>query len=338
MNSIHADTPVCTWHINQLELTDVSLAMFHVPYPFDNSFEIKIKQATDAYDQVVVLCSELHRDTVDFIKNNQYLNLTYAICGDIHGVNTYPWMDWFITTLDFYRSRTELLEQLTPHVAKEFHFDILLGCTRTHRDIVYNFINSNHLNSSSIMSYYRHANIPIATNTSFIQEPGVKFVDNITHSVGMVEYMGRMVNMSKIIPINIYNQSAYSIVAETNAENDFVFYTEKIVKPILAQRLFIVLAGYHYLKNLRNMGFKTFNSVIDESYDDVEDNDIRYRMACEQILKLRHLPQQEVLDKIKPIVEHNKKVMLETDWLGQFQFTLKEHILGNFTVDTLQSK
>ena len=139
----------------------------------------------------------------------------------------------------------------------------------------------------------------------------------------MVKYQDDIVNISKIIPTKIYNQTAYSIVTETNAENDFTFYTEKIVKPILAKRLFIVIAGYNYLKNLRSLGFKTFDGIIDESYDSIEDNITRYNAACREIQKLSLLPQQEVLDKIKPIVEHNKEVMLETDWLGQFHANLK---------------
>jgi hypothetical protein len=315
---------VCDWHLQRINIRNTAdIVVFHIPYPYNPNFEIEVKNAVSSHKNVVVLCSELHRVTVDFIKANQYPNLIYFTCGYISGVKSYQWMDWFITTLDFYQPRLELLDNLTPHAVKEFHFDILLGCTRTHRDVVYNFINNHQLDKMSKMSYYRHAHIPLADNTNFIQQEDIEFVDNITHSVGLVKFMGEMINISKIIPANVYNQTAYSIVTETNAENDFVFYTEKIVKPILAQRLFIVLAGYNYLKNLRSMGFQTFGDIIDESYDSVEDNTQRYDMACEQILRLSQLPQQEVLDKIKPIVEHNKKVMLETDWLGQFHKELK---------------
>lgn len=312
------DSDNCQWHLDRIQINTTDSVVFHVPFPFNPNFEVKIKQAVTQYNHVVVLCSELHRVTVEFIKANQYPNLTYFTCGYITGIDSYRWMDWFITTLDFYRPRLTLLDKLTPHKVKEFQFDILLGCTRPHREVVYNFINEHQLDKQSIMTYYRFSHLPLNDNPHFIQEEGIEFVDNITHSVGMVRYMDDMVNISKIIPINIYNQTAYSVVTETNAENDFVFHTEKIVKPILAKRLFIVIASYNYLQNLRNLGFKTFDSIIDESYDSVQDNELRYKMACEQILKLSQLPQQEVLDKIKPIVEHNCNLILATDWLGQF--------------------
>jgi len=327
MTEVYTDSSNCRWHLKQLQINTANSAVFHIPFPFDPTFETKIKNAVKRYAHVVVLCSELHQSTVEFIRANQYPNLTYFTCGHIYGISSPLWMDWFITTLDFYRNHLALLDNLTPYTVKSFNFDILLGCTRPHREVVYNFVNNNQLDTISKMSYYRYAHIPLANNTNFIHEEDVELDNNITHSVGMVRYMGELVNLSKIIPISVYNQTAYSVVTETNAENDFVFYTEKIVKPILAQRLFIAVAGYHYLKNLRSMGFKTFDCVLDESYDDVADNRLRYQMACEQILKLSQMPQQEVLDKIKPIVEHNKTVMLETDWLGQFHCELKNLLM-----------
>jgi hypothetical protein len=327
MTEVYADSSTCQWHLEQLQINTADSAVFHIPFPLDPSFETKIRTAVNQYACVVVLCSELHQSTVEFIRANQYPNLTYFTCGDIHSIKTYRWMDWFITTLDFYRNHLALLDRLTPHTVKPFSFDILLGCARPHRKIIYDFINNHQLDKVSKMSYYQHAHIPLAANSNFIHEEGVEFIEAITHSVGMVKYMGELVNLSKIIPISVYNQTAYSVVTETNAKNDFVFYTEKIVKPILDQRLFIVVAGYHYLKNLRSVGFKTFDCVLDESYDDVVDNNLRYQMACEQILKLSQMPQQEVLDKIKPIVEHNKTVMLETDWLGQFHCELKNLLM-----------
>lgn len=318
----------CTWHLMITQIHADNTAMFHLPFPIvDTSFEDTIKQAVKSYDRIVVMCSELHRQTVDLIKANQYPNLTYFTCGYIDGIDSYRWMDWFITPLDFYRNHLELLDKLTPHKVKQFHFDILLGSIRTHREIVYNYVKQQQLEHLAIMTYYGSEYRFLKDNSNFINEEGVELLGTETHSIDMVKYMGEMVNLSKIIPISVYNQTAYSIVAETNAENDFVFHTEKIVKPILAQRLFIVIASYNYLKNLRSLGFKTFDCIIDESYDQEPDNIKRYNLACEQILRLSQLPQEEVLEKIKPIVEHNKKIMLETDWLGQFHYDLKNVLM-----------
>lgn len=76
----------------------------------------------------------------------------------------------------------------------------------------------------------------------------------------------------------------------------------------------MIFAGRHYLQNLHKLGFKTFDSVIDESYDSIEDNSQRWSAACEQLSALCKLDQATVLEKIQPIVEHNFTVMMTTDW------------------------
>ena len=64
-----------------------------------------------------------------------------------------------------------------------------------------------------------------------------------------------------------YIDTVCSMVSETN-DNDYeVFMTEKIWKPIIAQQVFVVHGNHLYLQKLREMGFKTFGSYFDESYD-----------------------------------------------------------------------
>jgi hypothetical protein len=136
-------------------------------------------------------------------------------------------------------------------------------------------------------------------------------------------------SLSQVVPISIYNQTAYSVVAETNYDNHYSFCTEKIVKPILAERLFLVFSGQHYLRNLRSLGFKTFDGIIDETYDIIADNNQRFKLACEQITYLCNCSQEEVLAKIRPITEHNKRVMMETDWSGDFAKELRAVLLAH---------
>ena len=135
-------------------------------------------------------------------------------------------------------------------------------------------------------------------------------------------------SLSQVIPFSVYNQTAYTVVAETNYDNHYSFYTEKIVKPILAERLFVVFSSRHYLRNLRSLGFRTFDGIIDETYDDIEDYDLRFKSACEQIEYLISQPQEDILARIRPITEHNKRVMLATDWQGRMLRSLQEFLHG----------
>jgi len=311
----------CRWHLNCINLLDTRHAIFHIPFPLTIEFKQAINDALIQHDCIVILGSELHASTVDFITQYQNPKITYFLCGVVSDITTQNWMDWFITSTEFYK-QSNILNQLTPYLSKPKTFDILLGQPRRHRDYVYNYICRNELNNRVIMTYLQNKIIQQQDSDGWIWE-SEPTSDEFKWTVTSVSYQNSTLSLSQIIPISIYNQTAYSIVAETNFDNHYSFYTEKIVKPILAERLFLVFSGQHYLRNLRSMGFKTFDIIVDERYDEEADNNIRFEMVCNEMNRLFNLPQQQVLDSIRPITEHNRKVMLETDWLGQFHANLK---------------
>ena len=130
-----------------------------------------------------------------------------------------------------------------------------------------------------------------------------------------------------MIPTKIYNQTNYSLIAETNAENDFSFYTEKVTKPLMAGRLFVALAGQYYLKNLRSFGFKTFDSIIDESYDTEPNPEKRWSMAMQQCEWLCQQDPEVILEQVKPIVDHNKNLIFTHDWYDEVSRLLESELL-----------
>jgi hypothetical protein len=72
-----------------------------------------------------------------------------------------------------------------------------------------------------------------------------------------------------------YIDTVCSIVSETNDNSNDIFMTEKIWKPIIAEHMFVVHGNHLYLKKLREMGFKTFDPIFDESYDTEKNPDKR---------------------------------------------------------------
>jgi hypothetical protein len=112
----------------------------------------------------------------------------------------------------------------------------------------------------------------------------------------------------------VFNRTAYSIVAETDHDNTLSFFSEKTAKVLLARRLFVAFTGYKFLYNLRTLGFRTFDNVIDESYDQIKHDGDRYAAAFEQVKQLCSMPQQQILDQIRPIVDHNYTLIMDTDW------------------------
>lgn len=341
MSKIYTNSPVSEWHVRQLDLpvtADLSsskLAVFHVPFPYDtqgDAFELKVNQTLDTVDQLVILCSELHDRTADFIRRYQQPKIKFFLCGQVDGVQSSDWMDWFTTTAHFYKTNTErVLDRLTPYSVKPKSFDILLGQPRPHRTLINEYITDNGFADKVLMTYINHEHKITANvnNPGWIwEDQGLEIIDTkLKWTIGQVRYYGQQMSLSQVVPIEIYNQTAYSLVCETNFSNNFVFHTEKIVKPILARRLFIAFAGRYYLRNLQRLGFRTFSDIIDESYDNESDYQLRGEMICKQIAYLIEQDQQQVLDAIRPVVDHNYRVMMDTDWQADYFKELRAVLL-----------
>jgi hypothetical protein len=113
-----------------------------------------------------------------------------------------------------------------------------------------------------------------------------------------------------------YNETGCSIVSETNDNNTDVFMTEKIWKPIIAGHVFIVHGNYQYLKKLRELGFKTFESVFDESYDNIQNPNKRIDALAELIQKLKGSDWEEIYKQTEDIREHNRKTFWTKNYLS----------------------
>lgn len=110
----------------------------------------------------------------------------------------------------------------------------------------------------------------------------------------------------------IYLDSYIYIVTETNFEND-IFLTEKICNPMAVLQPFIIFGAYGYLKYLQSLGFKTFDGFIDESYDDIKNNEKRYLKVCSEIERISNLPIEQLhswYNSITDIMVHNRNHLI----------------------------
>ena len=103
-------------------------------------------------------------------------------------------------------------------------------------------------------------------------------------------------------------EAFWHIVTETVFYYDKLHLTEKIFKPIVSKQPFMLLAAPGNLAYLKSYGFKTFDSVIDESYDNIQDNDDRIDAVVKQLNWYCNLSDSDKLDvmkKLEPIIEYN---------------------------------
>ena len=110
--------------------------------------------------------------------------------------------------------------------------------------------------------------------------------------------------------LSLFDESAESLlylVTETVATGCRHHLTEKTFKPIALGMPFIIVSTQGSLKYLRSYGFRTFEGIWDESYDDAED-DVRIQRIASLLRSLDELPvdaKQNLFDQCLEVIEHN---------------------------------
>ena len=84
-------------------------------------------------------------------------------------------------------------------------------------------------------------------------------------------------------------------------------FVEKIMIPILFKKPFLNLGPLNGLEILKTYGFKTFDSIIDESYDTEVDLDKRMDMVLDELERLSTID----LNELTPILDYNYNLLLD---------------------------
>lgn len=314
---------------NFLKLENSSkIALLELDYSNLNKFDQLLEQVSNC-DKVVVYSMEITSAIVQVIKKYDRPNFVFVLNGVINeplaNAQVCVQLNWLISTAAPYQSMfADLLKQnLDPFSSKQYKFEVMYGRKRDHRAFVHELINqstkSKHFfqapffentdNSDRRSLVTVESNYNMDFNDLWEDDIVVQPPPNNYHC----EYHGHLTLISQIVPFKIYKRSMYSLVCETRCTNDYSFFTEKIAKPMIGQRLFVVISGRHYLKNLQALGFQTFGSIIDESYDNIEDNEKRWQCAIEQAIDLCSKDPTEVFSKLVPIVLHNYDMLKRLD-------------------------
>ncbi len=99
-------------------------------------------------------------------------------------------------------------------------------------------------------------------------------------------------------------------------DEEFVLLSEKIYRAIQHKLPFMVYSKVDYLKYLRALGFQTFDKLFDESYDDIEDWQLRGRMIANQVKRFCQKTDTEKnqwVEQAKEITEFNYNHLLKDE-------------------------
>jgi hypothetical protein len=175
--------------------------------------------------------------------------------------------------------------------SKPYLFDALLGARRPNRDYVMLSLDRIGLLDQSLVTYRNcfPGAVVNEQNTHFqslfpnpLKWPYVSPHLDTQWEVGTV--VDNTISFNS--PLDIYRRTWYSIICETIGTGSTFFLSEKTIKAMYNQRIFVVFGPQGYLRQLRNMGFATFDGIIDESYDDEPRDSIRFQKAMHQVMQL----------------------------------------------------
>ena len=121
-----------------------------------------------------------------------------------------------------------------------------------------------------------------------------------------------------------YEDTYFSVVTESTSDrfNQGRFLTEKIFKPIALRHPFIVWGADKTLEALRLLGYKTFEGIIDESYDNESNEITRANMIVNEIERLSNLTGLELenfLTKAREICFYNYVIFRNRD-MTKFEY------------------
>ena len=142
--------------------------------------------------------------------------------------------------------------------------------------------------------------------------------------------------LSATIDVTDANNSAIHLVAETLFNTEKIYLTEKVFKPMVMSQPFILFAAPGSLKYLRDYGFKTFDTVWSEEYDQIINANQRMTAILNLLDSLAAMPNaqfEELYQDLLPVLEHNRRHF----YSSEFQELLWNELQRNCS-DALQKQ
>jgi hypothetical protein len=114
-----------------------------------------------------------------------------------------------------------------------------------------------------------------------------------------------------------YSCTAIEVVLETLFDDSRLHLTEKTLRPIACGRPFILMAAHGSLQYLRDYGFRTFDGLIDETYDSIQDPKQRLDAVILEMSRIAALDTAEKYNlwvKLYEISEFNQQLFFSQNW------------------------
>ena len=269
-----------------------------------------LKTYPNIYDQTLLLHSECRSKNLETYQQNQYITVYY-------------W-NHALLALDWFRYAEYAVIKQTP--AKKFLiYNRAWANTREYR-----------LKFADLLIDYKLVN-QCQTSIAFYDQN--VYYENYQFNNIKWQPLHRLENYfdlnntpstsSADFTIEDYENTDIEVVLETLFDDDRLHLTEKSLRPIACGQPFILAATHGSLKYIRSYGFKTFDNIIDESYDLIEDPVTRLQaiiLSMQQIANWTDDERHYKMSQLQQIAEFNRKHFFSSKFFNQVITELKENL------------
>jgi len=230
------------------------------------------------------------------------------------------------------------------HIKSSQHYQInyapthaavcLMGVARSHRIALMKYLVANQLlqlvrtNFNASNNNYQGSSIVGETLNQTRLSTVFNTVYSYPHRINESCFnMPRHADLSKLLSINaqprhdpmlsgdfqsFYHKFFLDVVTESVFDYPHVFVSEKLLRPLMFKKPFVLFGAPGTLKYLHSYGFKTFDNFWDENYDTETDPQLRFLKCCSIMQYIVEKPIEElnVLHQcLTEILEHNHQLL-----------------------------
>ena len=290
---------------------------------FDTSY-VNMSLLLNSMKKTKILAnSDISTNTADFCKEYGFYNWYYFF----HG----------FAALDWYRDYQYLPPVFENQFSKVFiSLNHLMTKNRSHRlALVANYIEKNIASkgviSLKLFDQYNDIKGEVFDPASQLSLDAKKLI--VKHLIRLdkpfvADFNDVNGTFSSKLDLALERSALWSVVSETIFYQDKRHLTEKIFKPIVACRPFILVGAPGNLAYLKRYGFKTFDRWVDESYDNILDSDLRIAKITDELQRLCSLPMEELKQmecEMREVLEYNFN-----HFYGEFKKIIINELVDNF--------
>jgi hypothetical protein len=223
-------------------------------------------------------------------------------------------------------------EEIYTHVDKPYDFLFLNGRARPHRKYIWEQLNRRGLLDRSLWTILDSR--PTASRHFRLTQSGIDLMTTSTPiqclptEYEVAQFRGNKIQPNSEQPFvknalfnglwgeiylvpEVYRDTYFSLVTETVFDYPYSFRTEKIAKELVMGHPWICATSPGFYRDIRNLGFKTFGHLIDESFDSIANHQDRMDRIIDIVGDLCNNSLSSFLAAAREVCKYNQQHLIE---------------------------